>query len=254
MHLLAKEVTEHNEIIVFDTTQLYGELGKFRCLQFAEDAVQGAIDLRDPERVVLEYPRAILHCMEHNAPAFRHAFLIGHGVGTMARRYPGERFVVAELDEKVVELSRKYFGYRWDNVVIGDGRRILNRQVGGAFDCILLDAFGKAGTPAHLTTLEFFQTAKEKLASRGMMLLNLMGKPSNDKRVSSIYTTLKEVFRYTRVFYLPGDDKEEQRNMLLLGREEPIEAEMSEMAGFVELELDGGHVIRDRRNGAAYMV
>jgi spermidine synthase len=254
LHLLANEVTEHNEVIVFDTTQLYGELGKFRCLQFAEDAVQGAIDLRDPERIVLEYPRAILHCMEHNAPAFRQAFLIGHGVGTMARRYPGERFVVAELDEKVLELSRAYFDYRWDNVVIGDGRTILGEQDSGAFDCILLDAFSKAGTPAHLTTLEFFQMAKEKLASRGMILLNLMGKPSHDKRVSSIHTTLREVFRYTRVFYLPGEDKEEQRNILLLAREEPIEAEMSEMAGFVELEPAAGHVVRDRRNGSSRTV
>jgi spermidine synthase len=61
LHLLAKESSPFNEIEVYDTTQLYGEMGKFRFLQFSDHAVQGAIDLKNPKRIVLEYPRAIVH-------------------------------------------------------------------------------------------------------------------------------------------------------------------------------------------------
>ncbi|AEI40847.1 spermidine synthase [Paenibacillus mucilaginosus] len=248
---MAKEISKYSEIAVYEAAQLYGETGRFRFLQFGEDAVQGAVDLRRPERIVLEYPRAIMALMEHGSPAFRDVFIIGHGIGTLAAHYPEKRFVTAELDDKVVELSRAFFGYAGDNVIVGDGRKVLEQQVSGSLDYIVLDAFTKEGTPPHLTTLEFFAAVREKLRPRGAVILNLMGRPAGDKRIGPVYTTLREVFPYARAFYLPDRDAAEAsglRNILLVGSGCGIETPGSRnMAGFVELEIEPGYILRDRR-------
>lgn len=131
------------EITVYDANHLYGEIGKYRLLQFSDDAVQGAIDLKNPKRIVLEYPRAMIHLMESNDPSFKNMFIIGHGIGTIAGHYSDRQVMVAEIDEKVVELSREYFNYRNDNVVIGDGRQILSKVEAASLDYIIVDAFTK---------------------------------------------------------------------------------------------------------------
>lgn len=246
MHQLAKELSMYQEITVYDAAQLYGETGKYRFLQFSDDAIQGAIDLKDPKRIVLEYPRAIIHLMESNDPSFENAFIIGHGIGTIAGHYPDKRFTVAEIDEKVVELSRVFFNYRKDNVVVGDGRQILRNEEPNRFDYIILDAFTKEGTPFHLTTMEFFKLTKEKLGSRGSIIMNLMGKSKNDKLINAIYTTLRETYAYAKAFSLPGEDAADLRNIIVIGSNKTIDFQPRAMAGFFEIELGQGHIIRDR--------
>ncbi|WP_376768692.1 spermidine synthase [Paenibacillus foliorum] len=245
MHLLAKEFSMFNEIAVYDTNQLYGEMGKYRFLQFSDDAMQGAIDLKDLSRIVLEYPRAIIHLMEYNNPSFENLFIIGHGIGTIASHYPDRGVTVAEIDEKVVELSKLFFKYRKDNVIVGDGRQILMNEESNSYDYIILDAFNKKGTPLHLTTTEFFEMTREKLNSRGAVIMNLMGKIKNDKLIDAIHSTFRETYVYSKAFSLPGADESDIRNIIVIGSNRTIEFQAREMAGFLEIELGQGHIIVD---------
>lgn len=64
MHVQLKEQNNDQEITVMDTQELYGEKGNFRVLQFSNEAIQGAMDLDQPERILFEYPRAIIHLVE----------------------------------------------------------------------------------------------------------------------------------------------------------------------------------------------
>lgn len=58
------QIRDHDETItIYETNELYGEMGRFRVMAFHDDAVQGVLDLRDPARIVLEYPKAMLHLM-----------------------------------------------------------------------------------------------------------------------------------------------------------------------------------------------
>ncbi|AOZ93427.1 spermidine synthase [Paenibacillus crassostreae] len=246
MHQLAKVDSRHQELTVYEANHLYGKIGKYRFLQFSDHAVQGAIDLRDPKRIVLEYPRAIIHIMERNNPSFDQVFVIGHGIGTIAGHYPDKQFTVAEIDELVVELSREYFDYQRDNIVVGDGREILKSQERHRFDYIILDAFTKDGTPDHLTTLEFFEMTLEKLNSMGSIIMNLMGRTKNDKLINAIYTTLSETYSYTKAFSLPSSDFSEVKNIIVIGSHEQIHVEPYSMAGFIEIQLGQGHIIKDR--------
>lgn len=245
MYQLAKEYSKYQEITVYEANQLYGRTGRYRFLQFSEHAVQGAIDMKDPKRIVLEYPRAIIHLMEVNEPCFEHVFMIGHGIGTIASHYPNKQFRIAEIDEKVLELSRMYFEYFKDNVVIGDGFELLKNEESNTYDYIILDAFTEAGTPHHLTSLQFFRMTRDKLNVRGSMILNLSGKTNNDHFINAIYTTLKEIYIYTRAFSLPGGDASDIRNIIVIASNRMIEAELRSMAGFIEIELGQGHIIMD---------
>lgn len=234
------------EIEVYDTTELYGETGRFRVLQFSGEAVQGALDLDHPRRVVFEYPRAMIHLMEAGDSYFEEVFLIGHGIGTIAGYFAEKRFKVAEINEQVAEYSRTHFGYSQDNVVIGDGRRLLEAEQDRRYDYILLDAFTAAGTPAHFTSLEFFELTRAKLRARGSVIMNLMGRSGNDRLINAIHTTLGRVYPYTRTFALPAEGTADLSNIIMAGSARPITCQSRQMAGFHEITPGLGHVIRDR--------
>ncbi|WNS41417.1 fused MFS/spermidine synthase [Paenibacillus sp. MMS20-IR301] len=245
MKPLSRTVTDSQEIEVYDTTRLYGESGRFRVLQFSGEAIQGALDLDHPRRVVFEYPRAMIHLMEAGNPYYEDVFLIGHGIGTIAGYCAEKRFKVAEVNAQVVELSRSQFGYSQDNVSIGDGRGLLEGEPDHKYDYILLDAFTAAGTPPHLTSLEFFALTRAKLRSGGMMIMNLMGRGDSDRRISAIHTTLSEVYPHTRTFALPAEGSTDVRNIIMTGSSRPVTWQPRHMAGFTEITPELGYVIRD---------
>jgi spermidine synthase len=245
LYILAKDFSNHHEISVYDTTELYGEKGNFRVMQFSNKAIQGAMDLNNPERIVFEYPRAMIHLMEVNEPSFEDVFVIGHGIGTISSHFSEKRFKVAELNDKVLELSKRFFGYCKDNVIVGDGRHILASQEPYAYNYIIVDAFTDKGTPQHLTSKEFFRITREKLDSQGSIILNLIGKGDNDKLINAIYTTLSEEYAYTKAFSLPSEGITDIKNIIIIGRNKPIRFRTRHMAGFIEIELGLGHIIID---------
>ncbi|MGM1049524.1 MAG: spermidine synthase [Bacillota bacterium] len=245
LHLLYKDHVNDQEITVLDTPKLYGENGNFRVLQFSNEAIQGALDLNHPERILFEYPRAMIHLMELNDPSFEDLFVIGHGIGTIPRYCAEKRCKVAELDARIVELSRKYFGYNGDNVIVADGRHTLEGEDPEAYDFIILDAFTDKGTPRHLTSWEFFKMTSEKLDSHGAIILNLMGRSEHDHHVNAIHTTLRECYPYVKSFALPAEGASDIQNILIVGRKTSIQFQARHMSGFSEIELGEGFIIRD---------
>jgi spermidine synthase len=247
LQILHRAISGHHEIIVYETTELYGEKGHFRVVKFGNAAVQGAMDVRQPQRVVFEYPRAMIHLMECNDPAFEDVFMIGHGIGTVAGQYPGKPIKAVELDPIVADISKRFFGYAKD-VVIGDGRQVLGHEKARSYDYILVDAFDAKGTPSHLTTYEFFELTKEKLDDQGSIIMNVMGKGVHDQRIDAIHTTLQQVYTYTTTFLLPAGISgvvTEQQNMLLMGSNKPTRYQARQMAGFYEIERNPGHILLD---------
>ncbi|MGG1517918.1 fused MFS/spermidine synthase [Paenibacillus oryzisoli] len=236
------------DITVYDTNEWDGEKGRFRLLEFGDQAMQGAMDLTRPDRVLFEYPRAILHLMALNIPDDERVFLIGHGIGTIARQLPKQRCTVAELEPQVAEISRTFFGYPNDNVLVGDGRGLLQAQTDASLGGLVLDAFTAKGMPSHLTSLEFFEEARAKLSPEGAILINLMGRGKQDPMLCAIGTTLGAVFPHVKAFILPSDDRSagaSRHNVLLAAATHPWRYELRSMAGFIETELEQGYVIRD---------
>ncbi|AIQ63632.1 spermidine synthase [Paenibacillus stellifer] len=251
MKVLHKTVDEGCEIVVADTDELYGEKGRFRVLQFSEELVQGALDLDRPDRIVFEYPRAILHLMEWNHPGYEDVFIIGHGIGTLSGAISGKNVTTAELSQAVADLSRIYFGSTEGRIAIGDGRRLLEREDDGSFDHIVLDAFSGSGTPPHLISRGMFALAAKKLNNRGMLIMNAAGRGKNDRLIRSVHSTLASVFPHSLAFILPSPDPAAPKNVILAGARKPIVFKTRLMAGFTEIVLPPGELIRDADEGRA---
>ena len=245
VQLLHSVSTNDQEISVYDTDELYGERGRFRVLQFGDGAVQGAMDLDAPDRIVLEYPRAILHLLDIQYPGDYDVFLIGHGIGTIAGHSPDARFKTAELDETVVELSKTYFGCRHSNVFIGDGRQLLEREADGVYDAIVVDAFTEMGVPRQLCSQAFFRLASAKLCDNGSVIMNVFGRVRNDQLISAIRRTIGSEFPFVRAFSLPLQGPGDIQNIILIGSRRTITYQARRMAGFEEIDLRLGHLLQD---------
>jgi spermidine synthase len=245
LQVLYSASTGTHEISVYDTDELYGERGRFRVLQFGDGAVQGAMDLDDPARIVFEYPRAILHLMDSLQPSCRDVFLIGHGIGTIAGSSGDRRIKTVELDETVVELSRMYFGCRQANVFIGDGRQLLDSEENGAYDAIIVDAFTEKGVPRQLCSQGFFRLASAKLCASGSVFMNVFGRVRNDHLIGAIRKTIGMEFPFVRAFSLPPQGPGAIQNIILAASRRPIDYQARRMAGFAEVELLPGYVLED---------
>lgn len=236
---------KENQLSVYETNEFYHEKGWFRILQFANEDIQGAIDLHHPERILFEYPRAMIHLMELNNSEFQDVFIIGHGIGTIASHYPNKSFRIAEIDPLVLELSRTYFDYTIDNVSIGDGRVLLSAENNDQYDYIILDAFTTEGTPQHLISRSFFQMTTTKLHDTGYLIINLIGKANHDRIINAISTTLYEVYSYIKSFALPAEGTSDTQNMIIIAGHQTIRYQGRHMAGFESKSLGQGYIIED---------
>ncbi|WP_338010875.1 spermidine synthase [Paenibacillus shenyangensis] len=245
VQVLFHQVTPHADITVYETDRLYGEKGHFRVLQFANADVQGALDLNNPERIVFEYPRAIIHLLEHHLGDLQHIFMIGQGIGTLSRYFADRHIQVAELNRTVAELSIEYFGCARDPLWIGDGRELLERQPDHQYDSVIVDAFDESGTPNQLVSLEFFTLVQHKLHEQGALIMNLIGRGTHDTRIHAIYTTICEVFPHVRCFQLPVEKNSDVRNIIMMGSQTLIQYQSRQLAGFTEEQPDYAYVIRD---------
>ncbi len=142
-------------------------------------------------------------------------------------------WTAVEIDVKVAELAKAYFGYRGDifypdgtlhrvdlerfpnrevgvpgeeqrrahrppgpyrgRAVIQDGRQYLRRHE-EPVDFVVLDAYNSDVIPFHLITREFFELTKQRLTEDGILAINYIGRPTGDFVTDSLFRTLGDVF------------------------------------------------------------
>ncbi|MCW2923025.1 MAG: spermine synthase, partial [Thermoleophilia bacterium] len=146
--------------------------------------------------------------------------LVGLGSGAAAMRLhelrPKLRIDVVELDPKVVELARRWFGYRDsetgnDRIVthVGDGRSWLAaRDDDERYDAIVLDTYFADSIPFHLTTREFLQLVRRHLEPGGVAAANLIGAVEGPRSelLRSMRRTWADVFDDVVLYPVPNAD------------------------------------------------
>lgn len=136
-----------------------------------------AMDLNDPYRHVYEYT-AMMMLVSGYVDAPKKILVVGLGGGTVTRTlrmiYPDAEITNVEFDPEIEAMARQYFGYTEDGkmkLVVEDARRWL-RSTTEQFDMILLDAYHGGYIPFHLTTREFLEIIRERLAQGGVVCSN----------------------------------------------------------------------------------
>jgi spermidine synthase len=139
---------------------------------------------------------------------------------------PGSQSVVLELDGELVELARDELALdRADDVhvEVGDARLLLAREPEGAFDVVIGDAFGGLAVPWHLTTVQFVEEIRDRLAPGGLYVLNVIDYPPLDFARAEA-ATLAAVFDHVAVVAQPERiAREEGGNLVLVGSDAPID-------------------------------
>lgn len=155
-----------------------------RYLHFGSEWVQGAMRIRRPHALELNYTREMMAGLLFRIDAEwpRKALLIGLGAGSLAkfihRFLPQTAMTVVEIDPRVVIAARTYFHLPDDGerlrIVIADGVRFIE-EVEDRFDLVLVDGFDHNARPGNLDAAPFYAACRQRLSDSGLLSVNLFG-------------------------------------------------------------------------------
>ncbi|MCU0491763.1 MAG: fused MFS/spermidine synthase [Chloroflexaceae bacterium] len=155
--------------------------------------------------------------------------MIGSAAGTVPQQFlaiygPDTRIDAVEIDQRIIELGRRYFDMRDGSpqfpnyrVHAEDGRYWLAGAT-EKYDVIGMDAYHQPYIPFHLTTVEFFREVKARLNEDGVAVVNAGRPPSgDDSLVNALASTMVQVF--PQVFIM---DTRGQSNGIIVGVNRPV--------------------------------
>jgi spermidine synthase len=146
---------------------------------------QSHVNLDDPTQLFFEYVQRMGHVIDQlgmpGEPLT--ALHLGAGALTLPRYIeatrPGSRQQVLELEPALVDLVRAELPLpRGASIRVryGDARATLAKLpagLRGAVDLLVVDVFGGARIPAHVTSVEFYRECAAFLSPEGVLLVNV---------------------------------------------------------------------------------
>src|SRR5918999_743843 len=150
--------------------------------------------------------------------------ILGNAAGPTSRAFeeffPETRIDGVEIDGELSEIGREYFDMNNPRLHLyhEDARPFL-RRIDARYDVISVDAYRQPYIPFYLTTVEFFETVRDRLRAGGVLVVNV-GHPEGQDDLEKVLTaTIGEVF--PNVMRDPMEDT----NTLLVASEAPLSAE-----------------------------
>ncbi|MDR0702265.1 MAG: spermidine synthase [Azoarcus sp.] len=161
-----------------------------RYLHFGSDWIQGAMRIRRPEALELDYTREMMAglLLRDGLAADgglwpQRILLIGLGAASLAkfvhRHCPLAHIDVVEIEPEVVAAARQFFHLPPENerfsIHIGDGAQYV-LTCGTRYDYVFVDGYdGRARTGA-LDTAPFHCAVRARLSGEGLAAYNLLGR------------------------------------------------------------------------------
>ena len=130
--------------------------------------------------------------------------ILGNGAGTFAGKclqyFPNAEITGVEIDEKITDLSKKYFDLPEKiSVITYDGRAFLQTDK-NFYDIIFVDAYQDITIPFQMSTVEFFKLVQQHLISDGIMVLNMNLRVQEVAGINDyICDTVSEIFSNIRI-------------------------------------------------------
>lgn len=156
-------------------------------------------------------------------PQGSRSLVLGLGGGIIPKQlaqYNGHMVDAVELDERIIEISKKYFGLRGTGVktYADDARRFIKNS-SKKYNFILFDIFNGEILPSHGLSKEAFEDVKNILDPNGLIVVNFNGFLSGKEGLPgrSLIKTMQEAGYTVKLFDTgAGEQSEEDRNMLYL--------------------------------------
>ena len=203
--LVLRVVTAADETVLFEKTSQYNSIVVteddcgLRTLRFEKrGALQSVVKLGDPDHFELPYAQVVPAGLAFVDRPQR-VLIVGLGGGTIPnffhKHFPQMTIDVVDIDPDVVDVAKKFFGFREDatmHVYVEDGRRFIEKCA-NPYDIIILDAYGSDNIPFHLATREFLRAVREALTPEGVVVGNVWSSASNPL-YDSMVRTYENVF------------------------------------------------------------
>ena len=150
---------------------------------------QSHVFIDDPGELFFEYIRRIGHVLDQVGEPGQPitAVHLGGGALTLPRYIeatrPGSRQQVIELEQDLIDFVREHLPLQRNaNIRIryGDAREVMGKLptgLHGNVDVVIVDVFSGARTPAHVTSVEFYQEAAKLLSPHGVLIVNVADGP-----------------------------------------------------------------------------
>ncbi len=136
-----------------------------------------------PTELFFEYVHRMGHVIDQLPEGPLTALHLGAGALTLPRYVeatrPGSRQQVLELERGLVDLVREHLPWPRSAAIrvrYGDARATLGKlpaALTGTVDLAIVDVFGGARIPAHVTSAEFYAEVAAFLAPGGVLLVNV---------------------------------------------------------------------------------
>jgi spermidine synthase len=200
----------------------------------------------------------------------RRVAILGNAAGTTARAYghffPNAEVDGVDVDPKLEEVGDRYFDMASSRnlTVHSEDARPWLRRSAGEFDVVVVDAYRQPYIPFYLTTREFFELVRDRLAPGGAVVVNVGHPDGNDDLETALGRTMADVF--PAVLRDPFDDT----NTLLVAGRGPASSDgpraraallppglrrlATEQASRTEPRLPGGPVYTDDRAPVEWLV
>lgn len=164
----------------------FSENGGIRYLHFGSELIQGAMRIRDPKEIYLEYNQQMMAWLLflETKPGMRVAQL-GLGTGALTKfthHYcPAVKSTVVEFNPAVIVSARTMFAVPDDDrrleTIEGDAQQfVLNNRNKNSYDAVQVDLYDAICDGPAASSLEFYQGCYQILRSPGVLTVNLFSR------------------------------------------------------------------------------
>jgi spermidine synthase len=164
----------------------FSESGGIRYLHFGSELIQGAMRIRDPDEIYLEYNQQMMAWLLflETSPGMRVAQL-GLGTGALTkfvyRHCPAVKTTVVELNPAVIVSARSMFftpddDRKLQTLQIDAKAFVQSTQFQNYFDAVQVDLYDAICDGPAASSLAFYQGCYDILKSPGVLTVNLFSR------------------------------------------------------------------------------
>ncbi|QET01018.1 spermidine synthase [Cupriavidus pauculus] len=187
----------------------FSEMDGVRYLHFGTEWVQGAMRLRKPDAIELEYAQQMMAWLLFQSPSADgfHVAQLGLGAAALTKfchRYFARAKVTAvELNPAVIIAGRSMFGLREDDARLTVREQdawdfVMDRANIASIDALQVDLYDATARGPVLDTTAFYNACRRVLKAPGVMTINLFGDhesfPKNIVRICEAFDNRVLVF------------------------------------------------------------
>ncbi len=197
---------------------LHSEQSKYQKIEVIDTYSFGKLLTLDGKTMVSNADEFIYHEVTSHVPYMVHpkvenVLVIGGGDGGVVREYTKhpdiKRIDLVEIDEKVIEVSKKYFpectqglSDKRVRVLAQDGIEFIKKHK-NEYDIIVVDSTDPVDFAAGLFTDEFYKHVNAALREDGIMINQTESIFCDQYGIKDIYQNLRRAFPIVKSYYAP---------------------------------------------------